>query len=34
MSDNLRGATWILASCAAATAMMMGVRAASAALVW
>ncbi len=29
MSDNLRGAAWILASCAAATAMMMGVRAAS-----
>jgi len=29
MSDNLRGAAWILASCAAATAMMIGVRAAS-----
>ncbi len=29
MSDNLRGAAWILASCAAATAMMIGVRAVS-----
>jgi len=29
MSDNLRGAAWILASCAAVTAMMIGVRAAS-----
>jgi drug/metabolite transporter (DMT)-like permease len=29
MSDNLRGAAWMLASCAAATAMMIGVRAAS-----
>ena len=29
MSDNLRGAAWILASCAAATAMMIGVRGAS-----
>ena len=32
MSDNLRGAAWILASCAAATAMMIGVRGASATL--
>jgi drug/metabolite transporter (DMT)-like permease len=29
MSDNLRGAAWILASCVAATCMMLGVRGAS-----
>jgi len=32
MSDNLRGAAWILASCVAATAMMLGVRGASSTL--
>lgn len=32
MSDNLRGAAWILASCAAATGMMLGVRGASSTL--
>ena len=32
MSDNLRGAAWILASCVAATAMMLAVRGASSTL--
>jgi drug/metabolite transporter (DMT)-like permease len=32
MSDNLRGAVWILASCIAATCMMLGVRGASSTL--
>jgi drug/metabolite transporter (DMT)-like permease len=32
MSDNLRGAAWILASCVAATCMMLGVRGASSTL--
>ncbi len=32
MSDNLRGAAWLLAACAAATGMMLGVRGASSTL--